>query len=66
MFASMGYDWAFGNCLKHGLIYGGIPLKKAKLDNYWLSVNWFHRFNTQCLEHILIDYSFSILVPRLF
>jgi hypothetical protein len=25
MFASMGYDWAFGNCLKHGLVHGDIP-----------------------------------------
>jgi hypothetical protein len=25
MFASMGYDWAFGNCLKHGLVHVGIP-----------------------------------------
>jgi hypothetical protein len=19
------HDWAFGNCLKHGLVHGGIP-----------------------------------------
>jgi hypothetical protein len=25
MFASMGYDLAFGNSLKHGLVHGGIP-----------------------------------------
>jgi hypothetical protein len=25
MFVSMGYDWAFGNCLKHGLVHGDIP-----------------------------------------
>jgi len=25
MFASMGYDWAFGNYLKHGLVHGDIP-----------------------------------------
>jgi len=24
MFASMGYDWAFGNCLKHSLKEGKI------------------------------------------
>ena len=41
-------------------------LKEGKLDSHWLSVHWFHRFDTQCLEQILIDYSFSILVLRLF
>jgi len=66
MFVSMGYDWAFENYLKHGLVHGGIPWKKAKLDNHWLSVHWFHGFDTQCHEQILIDHSFSILVPRLF
>jgi hypothetical protein len=25
MFASIGYDWAFENCLKHELVHGGIP-----------------------------------------
>jgi hypothetical protein len=25
MFANIGYDWAFGNCLKHELIYEDIP-----------------------------------------
>jgi hypothetical protein len=39
MFVSMGYDWAFENCLKHGLVHGDIPSNKAKLDNYWLSVH---------------------------
>ena len=24
MFVSMGYDWAFRNCLKHGLVHGDI------------------------------------------
>ena len=37
MFASMGYDWAFENCLKHGLVHGGIPWKKAKLDSHCAS-----------------------------
>ena len=66
MFASMGYDWAFETCLKHGLVHVGIPQKKAKLDSHWLSVHWFHRFDTQCLEQILVDHSFLILVPQLF
>jgi hypothetical protein len=25
MFVSMGYDWAFENYLKHGLVHGDIP-----------------------------------------
>jgi hypothetical protein len=46
MFASMGYDLAFGNCLKHWLVHGDIPWKKAKLDNHLLYVHSFHRFDT--------------------
>ena len=46
MYASMGYDWAFGNCLKHKLVHGGIPWKKAKLDDHLLHVHLFHRFDT--------------------
>jgi len=58
MFASMGYDWVFENCLKHELVHGDIPQKKAKLDSHWLNVHWFYRFDTQCLEQILVDHSF--------
>jgi hypothetical protein len=65
MFASMGYDWAFGNCLKLGLV-GYHSLKKGKVGHHLLSVHWFHKFDIQFLEQILIDHSFSIVVPRLF
>ena len=34
MFTSMGYDWAFGNCLKHWLVHGSIPRWIKKLFRY--------------------------------
>jgi hypothetical protein len=27
----MGYDWAFENYLKHGLVHRGIPWKEGKV-----------------------------------